>query len=66
MAETKWTEADIKAAIRFMGAASKVAKRGKITNFACTRCGNPNAVASRTDKEGHLFASCDCGMRVCE
>lgn len=66
MHESKWTEADIKAAVRFMGAASKVAKRGKITNFTCTKCGNPKAVASRTDKEGHLFASCDCGMRLCE
>lgn len=38
---------------------------GRITKFECPLCGGV-AVAGRAGKDKHLFASCECGMRVQE
>lgn len=38
---------------------------GRITKFKCPLCGGV-AVAGRAGKGKHLFASCECGMRVQE
>lgn len=38
---------------------------GRITKFKCPLCGGV-AVAGRAGKDKHLFASCECGMRVQE
>ena len=39
--------------------------KGRITKFKCPLCGGV-AVAGRAGKDKHLFASCECGMRVQE
>ena len=38
---------------------------GRITKFKCPLCGGV-AVAGRIEKNNHLFASCECGVRVQE
>lgn len=38
---------------------------GRITKFKCPLCGGV-AVAGRAGENKHLFASCECGIRVQE
>ena len=42
-----------------------LSSNGRITKFKCPLCGGV-AVAGRAGKDKHLFASCECGMRVQE
>ena len=46
-------------------AISVLGSDGRITKFKCPLCGGV-AVAGRAGKDKHLFASCECGMRVQE
>lgn len=42
-----------------------LSNNGRITKFKCPLCGGV-AVAGRAGKDKHLFASCECGVRVQE
>ena len=52
--------------LTFMQSAIDVlGSNGRITKFKCPLCGGV-AVAGRAGKDKHLFASCECGVRVQE